>query len=160
MSAPITHQNTQSTHHTTVTARYLPLLLLLLNACTNGNENASLPDRLPKNRQYTLAEGQPPYIYNSSGIYTGYRLQFIGDSVRMYEPFGRYNQTFRAYEADSTERFADATYLTYTMAADSSLDVVVRDVEDKPFPQRYVLTERLEFVWEFSSLDKSGCWPV
>lgn len=101
-------------------------LWLLFSSCGRIHDPASVA--LPGDQEYVLTLGFPYGTQNFGPAITapGYRLQFEGDSARVFNPFAYGEAYFRAYAADSTVRFSDSLNMTYQIEEDSTLLAVVR----------------------------------
>ena len=98
----------------------LPICLLFLVCVLACGPADPLPEP-PVAGHWQLLEGKPIGYFTSSGDYRGFRLRLTGDSAVPYDPFAATTETYRAYAADSTARFPDSLYLTYSLHPDGEL---------------------------------------
>ena len=124
--------------------QYLPLLALPLFLCTCGPaDDTQAVSGLPYEMEWGLVQGAPVGQFSDANKYGGFRLEIAGDSARLYQPLMGFGESYRAYAADSTARFSDPLYLTYTMPSDTSLRAVVRGEDGRKWEQIYVPVPKL-----------------
>ena len=98
----------------------LRFLVLLLVAFSCGPA-VPVADKVEE-VEYAVVEGAP-MLYRSipPRQLQGLRLQLSGDAVRLYHPTMNFDESYRAYRADTASRYPDSTYFVYQIADNDSL---------------------------------------
>ena len=115
--------------------------LVLLLSCAAAPEN-SVEDGLPPGRVYALTEVRPVDYLNEGGRYGTLRMELLGDSARIFNPFTEYSTTVAAFRANGAQEKGDSVYLSYTTEADTALRATLYTPE-QTYTQRYRAVDAL-----------------